>query len=112
VSWLADGRAGLLARFEMLRDGKMPLTYLNGMNSTLHFLSTWHQESGAKKFTQQFDTANPRMRFADYHLAHVISAYGCSGSTIMLLWSWTDAVCTFFSSGMNALVIGSFLVER
>jgi predicted NodU family carbamoyl transferase len=27
---------------------KMPLTYLNGLNSTLHFLSMWHQESGAK----------------------------------------------------------------
>jgi predicted NodU family carbamoyl transferase len=48
------------------------------MNSTLHFLSTWHQESGAKKFTQQFDTTNPRIRFVDHHLAHVISAYGCS----------------------------------
>jgi len=28
--------------------GKMPLTYLTGLNSTLHFLSMWHQESGAK----------------------------------------------------------------
>src|SRR2546430_12615760 len=33
--------------------GKMPLTYLNGLNSTLHFLSMWHQESGAKKFAQR-----------------------------------------------------------
>jgi predicted NodU family carbamoyl transferase len=41
---------------KMLRDGKMSLTYLKGMNSTLHFLSTRHQEIGAKKFTQQFDT--------------------------------------------------------
>src|SRR5437899_3389962 len=32
---------------------KMPLTYLNGLNSTLHFLSMWHQESGAKKFAQR-----------------------------------------------------------
>jgi carbamoyltransferase len=59
--------------------GKMPLTYLNGLNSTLHFLSMWHQESGAKKFVQQFGTTRPRMRFVDHHLAHAISAYGYSG---------------------------------
>jgi carbamoyltransferase len=59
--------------------GKMPLTYLNGLNSTLHFLSMWHQESGAKKFAQQFGTTKPRMRFVDHHLAHAISAYGYSG---------------------------------
>jgi carbamoyltransferase len=59
--------------------GKMPLTYLNGLNSTLHFLSMWHQESGAKKFAQQFGTTKPHMRFVDHHLAHAISAYGYSG---------------------------------
>jgi carbamoyltransferase len=59
--------------------GKMPLTYLNGLNSTLHFLSMWHQESGAKRFAQQFGTTKPRMRFVDHHLAHAISAYGYSG---------------------------------
>ena len=59
--------------------GKMPLTYLNGLNSTRHFLSMWHQESGAKKFAQQFGTSKPRMRFVDHHLAHAISAYGYSG---------------------------------
>ena len=59
--------------------GKMPLTYLNALNSALHFLSMWHQESGAKKFAQQFGTTKPRMRFVDHHLAHAISAYGYSG---------------------------------
>ncbi len=59
--------------------GEMPLTYLNGLNSTLHFLSMWHQQSGAKKFTQQFGPTRAKMRFVDHHLAHAISAYGYSG---------------------------------
>jgi len=58
---------------------KMPLTYLNGLNSTLHFLSMWHQESGAKKFAQQFGPAKAKMRFVEHHLAHAISAYAYSG---------------------------------
>src|SRR6266568_3661088 len=59
--------------------GKMPLNYLNGLNSTLHFLSMWHQESGAKKFAQQFGATKAKMRFVDHHLAHAISAYAYSG---------------------------------
>jgi carbamoyltransferase len=59
--------------------GKMPLTYLTGLNSTLHFLSMWHQESGAKKFAQQFGPTKAKMRFVDHHLAHAISAYAYSG---------------------------------
>ena len=59
--------------------GEMPLTYLNGLNSTLHFLSMWHQESGAKKFAQQFGPTRAKMRFVDHHLAHAISAYAYSG---------------------------------
>ncbi|HTT32415.1 MAG TPA: carbamoyltransferase [Methylomirabilota bacterium] len=59
--------------------GKMPLTYLTGLNSTLHFLSMWHQQSGAKKFAQQFGPMRAKKRFVDHHLAHAISAYGCSG---------------------------------
>jgi carbamoyltransferase len=58
---------------------KMPLTYLNGLNSTLHFLSMWHQESGAKKFAQQFGPTKAKMRFVEHHLAHAISAYGYAG---------------------------------
>src|SRR5215469_4480588 len=59
--------------------GQMPLTYLNGLNSTLYFLSMWHQESGAKKFAQQFGQTRAKMRFVDHHLAHAISAYAYSG---------------------------------
>src|SRR5260370_16610295 len=57
----------------------MPLTYLNGLNSSLHFLSMWHQESGVKKFAQQFGPTRAKMRFVDHHLAHAISAYAYSG---------------------------------
>jgi len=39
----------------------------------------WHQESGAKKFVQQFGPTKARMRFVDHHLAHAISAYAYSG---------------------------------
>ena len=59
--------------------GKLPLTYLSGLNSTLHFLSMWHQGSGAKKFTQRFGLTKAKMRFVDHHLAHAISAYAYSG---------------------------------
>jgi carbamoyltransferase len=59
--------------------GKMPANYLNVLNSTLHFLSMWHQRSGAKRFTQQFGRVKARMRFVDHHRAHAISAYAYSG---------------------------------
>jgi carbamoyltransferase len=59
--------------------GKMPLSYVSGLNSTLHFLSMWHQQSGAIKFAQQFGPTKARMRFVDHHLAHAISAYAYSG---------------------------------
>ena len=59
--------------------GKMPATYMNGLNSTLHFMSMWHQEGGAKRFTQIFGATKARMRFVDHHLAHALSAYAFSG---------------------------------
>jgi len=59
--------------------GKWPITYLNVLNSTRHFASMWHQESGGRRFTQQFGASKARMRFVDHHLAHAISAYAFSG---------------------------------
>lgn len=59
--------------------GRMPATYLNGLNSTLHFLSMWHQQGGAKRFAQIFGETKARMRFVGHHLAHAISAYAYSG---------------------------------
>jgi len=59
--------------------GQMPVTYLNVLNSTRHFLSMWHQQSGAKRFTQHFGPTRARMRFVDHHLAHALSTFGYSG---------------------------------
>src|SRR5271168_2525243 len=59
--------------------GKMPTTYVNGLNSTLHFMSMWHQQSGAKRFAQIFGATRARMRFVEHHLAHALSAYSFSG---------------------------------
>jgi carbamoyltransferase len=59
--------------------GKMPATYLNGLNSTLHFMSMRHQGGGAKRFTQIFGPTKARMRFVGHHLAHAISGYAYSG---------------------------------
>jgi carbamoyltransferase len=59
--------------------GQMPATYLNGLNSTLHFLSMWHQKGGAKRFEQTLGATKARMRFVDHHLAHALSAYSYSG---------------------------------
>jgi carbamoyltransferase len=59
--------------------GRLPLTYLNLLNTTRYYLSMWHQKSGAKAFARKFGPLKARMRFVDHHLAHAISAYGFSG---------------------------------
>ena len=59
--------------------GDWPVTYPNILKSTGHFLSMWHQQSGAKRFVQRFGPIRGRMRFVDHHLAHAISAYAYSG---------------------------------
>src|SRR6478672_1435250 len=56
-----------------------PTSYPNVLNSTRHFVSMWHQKSGAEVFARRFGRTRARMRFVDHHLAHAISAYGCSG---------------------------------
>lgn len=58
---------------------RMPLTYLNLLNSIRYFLSVWHQDGGARRFTQHFGPVRARMRFVDHHLAHALSAYAYSG---------------------------------
>src|SRR5260370_32507840 len=62
---------------------KMPLTYLNGLNSTLHFLSMWHQESGAKKFAHHFGPTKPKIRFFDPPLSHSTPPYAHLASDIL-----------------------------
>ena len=59
--------------------GQWPLSYLNFLNSSRHFLSMWHQESGASPYRRLFGANKARFRFVDHHLAHAISAYAYSG---------------------------------
>jgi carbamoyltransferase len=74
-------RAGPVYRHDlkMYALGEWPPTYLNVLNSSRHFASMWHQNSGAKVFERGFGPGKARMRFVDHHLAHAISAYGLSG---------------------------------
>lgn len=72
---------GLLFRHDLkcYATGRLPVSYLNVLNSTLYFASMWHQGGGAKRFVQHFGNVKARMRFVDHHLSHAISAYAYSG---------------------------------
>ena len=59
--------------------GQWPLSFINFLNSSRHFLSMWHQESGASPYRRLFGANKTRFRFVDHHLAHAISAYAYSG---------------------------------
>src|SRR4029077_2972519 len=59
--------------------GGWPISYPNVLNSTRHFVSMWHQKSGAEVFARRFGRTRARMRFVDHHLAHAISAFAYSG---------------------------------
>ena len=59
--------------------GHWPLSYMNVLNSTRHFASMRHQESGAAPYRRIFGSGNPRFRYVDHHLAHALSAYAYSG---------------------------------
>jgi carbamoyltransferase len=74
-------RAGPVYRHDLklFVSGKWPISYLNLLNSTRHFVSMWHQESGATRFAQHFGATRARMRFVDHHLAHAITGYAFSG---------------------------------
>jgi carbamoyltransferase len=76
--WQTPG-AGFRHDMKCYATGQMPATYMNGLNSTLHFLSMWHQGGGAKRFARIFGATKARMRFVEHHLAHALSAYSYSG---------------------------------
>ena len=76
--WSTPG-PGFRHDLKCLATGGLPLTYLNVLTTTQHFLSTWHQEGGAKPFTNVFGETKARMRFVDHHFAHAISVYAFSG---------------------------------
>src|SRR5258708_7054824 len=76
--WSTAG-PGFRHDLKCLATGGLPLTYVNLLTTSLHFLTMWHQGSGAKVFAQHFGPTKARMRFVNHHLAHAISAYGYSG---------------------------------
>ena len=76
--WSTAG-PGFRHDLKCLATGGLPFSYVNLLTTTLHFITMWHQGSGAKVFAEQFGTRKPKMRFVDHHLAHAISAYGYSG---------------------------------
>jgi carbamoyltransferase len=76
--WTTAG-PGFRHDLKCLATGRLRLTYLNLLTTTLHFLSMWHQEGGAKSFAQRFGPVKTRMRYVGHHLAHAISAYAYSG---------------------------------
>jgi carbamoyltransferase len=59
--------------------GAWPISSMNILNSSRHFLSMWHQESGAAPYRRIFGTHKTRFRYVDHHLAHALSAYAFSG---------------------------------
>jgi len=59
--------------------GRWPVSYLNLLNSSRHFASMWHQESGAAPFRRTFGPGKARFRYVDHHLAHALSCYAYSG---------------------------------
>jgi carbamoyltransferase len=59
--------------------GQWPLSSMNVLNSSRHFLSMWHQQSGAAPFRRIFGSGKTRFRYVDHHLAHALSAYAYSG---------------------------------
>ena len=59
--------------------GQWPISSMNVLNSSRHFLSMWHQQSGAAPFRRIFGSSKTRFRYVDHHLAHALSAYAYSG---------------------------------
>ena len=59
--------------------GRWPVSYLNLLNSSRHFASMWHQESGAAPFRRIFGPGKAQFRYVDHHLAHALSCYAYSG---------------------------------
>jgi len=64
---------------KLFATGRWPVSYMNLLNSSRHFLSMWHQESGATPYRRLFGAGKTKFRFVDHHLAHAISAYAYSG---------------------------------
>lgn len=82
--------AGRLFRHDLKNfvEGSRPFSREGFVNSCRHFLSMWHQRSGATRFSAHFGAVRARTLFMDHHLAHAISAYAYSGfeeATVIVL---------------------------
>jgi len=64
---------------KLYASGQWPVSYLNVLNSSRHFVSMWHQKSGAAPYRRLFGEGKARFRYVDHHLAHALSAYAYSG---------------------------------
>jgi len=81
-------RASYLHDLSCYIRGKHPVSYLNVLNSTRHFLGMWHQRGGMNRFRYHFGPTRARVRHVDHHEAHAVSAYACSGfpqATVLIL---------------------------
>jgi carbamoyltransferase len=78
VGWQTPG-ATYRHDLKLYLSGAWPISYLNALNSTRHFVSMRHQQGGANPFARQFAPSKARFRFVDHHLAHALSAYSYSG---------------------------------
>ena len=59
--------------------GRRPISFVNLLNSTRHFLNQQGPQGGARRFALSFGATKARMHFVDHHLAHAVSAYAYSG---------------------------------
>src|SRR5580698_4399592 len=78
VGWQPPG-ATFRRDLSLYATGRWPSSYLNVLNSALHFASMQHQHGGENPFRRQFGPTKARYRFVDHHLAHALSSYSYSG---------------------------------
>jgi carbamoyltransferase len=80
VGWQSPG-VSYMHELKLYLSGRWPITYLNVLNSTKHFVSMRYEHGGAHLFSRHFGPLKTPFRFVDHHLAHAISAYAFSGFT-------------------------------
>jgi len=79
VSGWPHPRVNFLHDWKCFALGKMPITYLNMLNSARQFASLMHQHGGRNRLAQQYGSVRAKFRYIPHHLAHAISAYSYSG---------------------------------
>jgi carbamoyltransferase len=77
VGWSAPG-VSYRHDLTLYLTGRWPITPLNLLNSTRHYLAMKHEKGGTSFIAEQFGN-KASVRFVDHHVAHAISAYSYSG---------------------------------